>query len=257
MLDRLWNLPDNHRSFVMTKLRLRRLSTFAVGAMAFLAVALSSPPSAPSIDADRPEPPSPEEVQALVELYEWILGDTADGFRAFREEPLSEAIQNRKRGFDLFRGYNDRAARDEMLDGLPYGRLIASTARSEGLDALLFAALVEAESGFQPEAVSPVGAVGLAQVLPSTVELYGGGDPFDPARNLEVGARHFRILLDLFEGDLALALAGYNAGPGAVARFGDIPPYRETRAYVDRVLSRYVDYHRQLWQLSPANGWLF
>jgi soluble lytic murein transglycosylase-like protein len=230
----------------------------AVGAAAFLAVALSSPPSAPSIDSDRPEPPSPEEVQALVDLYQWILGDAAGSqFRAFGDEPLREAIQSRKRGFDLFRGYNDRAARDEILDSLPYGRLIASAARSEGLDALLFAALVEAESGFHPEAVSPVGALGLAQVLESTVELHGGGDPLDPARNLQVGARHLKMLLDLFEGDIALALAAYNAGPGAVARFGDIPPYRETRTYVDRVLSRYVDYHRQLWQHSPANGWLF
>lgn len=242
----------------MIRPRLRRLSTLAVGAVAFLAVALTSPPSAPSIDADRPEPPSPEEVQALVELYQWILGDAGDSrFRAFGDEPLSEAIQSRKRGFDLFRGYNDQATRDQILDRLPYGHLIAAAARREGLDALLFAALVEAESGFHPDAVSPVGAVGLAQVLPSTVELYGGGDPLDPGRNLQVGARHLRVLLDLFEGDLALALAAYNAGPGAVARFGDIPPYRETRHYVDRVLSRYVEYHRQLWQLSPANGWLF
>lgn len=234
------------------------MSTFAVGAAAFLAVALSSPPSAPSIDADRPEPPSPEEVQALVELYQWILGDAADSqFRAFGDEPISEAIQTRKRGFDLFRGYNDRASRDRILDRLPYGRQIASAARGEGLDALLFAALVGAESGFDPDAASPVGALGLAQVLPSTVDLYGGGDPLDPSVNLRVGARHLRVLLDLFEGDLALALAAYNAGPGAVTRFGDIPPYRETRTYVDRVLSQYVEYHRQLWQLSPANGWLF
>lgn len=240
------------------KLRVRQLSTFAVGAVAFLAVALSSPPSTPSIDADRPEPPSPEQVRALVELYEWILGDAAgDQFRAFRSEPLARAIQSRRRGFDLFRGYSDRAMRDEVLERLPYGRLIASAARREGVDALLFAALIEAESSFDPDAVSPVGALGLAQVLPSTVELYGGGDPLDPARNLQVGARHLRMLLDLFEDDLALALAGYNAGPGAVTRFGDIPPYRETRAYVDRVLSRYVDYHRRMWQLSPANGWLF
>lgn len=242
----------------MMKRHVRQLSRFAVGAAAFLAVALSSPPSTPSIDANRPAPPSPEEVRALVELYEWILGDAAGAeFRAFREEPLSRAIHSRKRGFDLFRRYNDRATRDEVLGRLPYGRLIASAARNEGVDALLFAALVEAESSFDADAVSPVGALGLAQILPSTVELYGGGDPFDPARNLQVGARHLRVLLDLFEDDLALALAAYNAGPGAVTRFGDIPPYRETRAYVDRVLSRYVDYHRQLWQLSPANGWLF
>ncbi len=101
----------------------------------------------------------------------------------------------------------------------------------------LVGAVARAESGLNPRAVSPAGALGLMQLLPSTAWALGVEDPFDPVQNAEAGARYLRQLLERFHGDVRLALAAYNAGPGAVERYGGIPPYAETRAYVKKVLA--------------------
>lgn len=106
-----------------------------------------------------------------------------------------------------------------------------------GLPAGLVEAVARAESALNPYAVSPAGALGLMQLMPATARAFGVTDPFDPAQNVEAGARYLRHLLDRFGGDLKLALAAYNAGPGAVRRFGGVPPYRETRRYVEKVLA--------------------
>ncbi len=226
--------------------------------LAFAAVVLYAPPSSPYVDRDQPPPPSREEVTALVDLYEWILGGRADGrFHAFQEPSLASAIENHRDGFELFRRYHGADSRLAVVARLRYGELIARSARRHDLDPLLVAAVVEAESGFDANAVSAAGALGLMQITPETVLQYGGGDPFDPAVNVEVGSRLLSGLLEEFEGDLALALAAYNAGPGAVQRFDGLPPYRETRAFIDRVLGLYVEHHRAVWQRSPDRGWLF
>jgi soluble lytic murein transglycosylase-like protein len=134
---------------------------------------------------------------------------------------------------------------DEVLDEVaaPAGgdlRAVASAAaRRHGLDPELVMAVVSVESGFRPEAVSAKGAQGLMQLMPRTAESLGVVDAFDPAQNLDGGARHLGQLLTLYGGDLAKALAAYNAGEGAVDRHGGVPPYRETRAYVKKVLERY------------------
>jgi hypothetical protein len=117
--------------------------------------------------------------------------------------------------------------------------LAAKVALRHGLDPDLVLAVVGVESGFRPEAVSPKGAQGLMQLMPETATALGVQDAFDPAANLDAGVRHLGSLLTLYGGDVARALAAYNAGEGAVARHGGIPPYRETRAYVRRVLERY------------------
>lgn len=101
----------------------------------------------------------------------------------------------------------------------------------------LFRALVQAESGFNPLAVSPKGAQGLTQLMPETASTLGVSDPFDPEQNVMAGARYLRQQLDRFGGDEHLALAAYNAGPGAVLRYNDVPPYPETRQYVARVMA--------------------
>jgi soluble lytic murein transglycosylase-like protein len=117
--------------------------------------------------------------------------------------------------------------------------LAAKVALRHGLDPDLVLAVVGVESAFRPEAVSPKGAQGLMQLMPDTAAALGVEDALDPAANLDAGVRHLGSLLTLYGGDVARALAAYNAGEGAVARHGGIPPYRETRAYVRRVLERY------------------
>lgn len=114
-------------------------------------------------------------------------------------------------------------------------RLIERVAGEHGVDAALVKAVVAVESGFQTRARSPKGAVGLMQVLPSTARQYGIANLYDPAANLQAGVRHLKGLLERLP--LALALAAYNAGEGAVQQFRGIPPYPETRAYVARVRS--------------------
>ncbi len=112
--------------------------------------------------------------------------------------------------------------------------IIAAASVRHGVDPALVWAIIAVESAFTPDARSPKGAMGLMQLMPATAAQYAVGDPFDPAQNIEAGTRHLRSLLDRF--DTTMALAAYNAGVGAVARFGGIPPYRETREYVARVL---------------------
>jgi len=118
-----------------------------------------------------------------------------------------------------------------------YAALIESTARQFNLHPELLHAVVRTESAYNPSAVSSAGAVGLMQLMPGTAERYGVKDIWDPAQNLRGGARYLRDLLNLFEHDLRLALAAYNAGEGAVIRHGrQIPPYPETQSYVRKVL---------------------
>ncbi|MER3472495.1 MAG: lytic transglycosylase [Armatimonadota bacterium] len=122
---------------------------------------------------------------------------------------------------------------------LPISELIARVAREEGVDESLVRAVVQAESGGNPNAVSPKGAMGLMQLMPRTAEAMGVSNPFDPEQNLRGGVRLLKGLLNEF-GDVRLALAAYNAGGPAVRQYGGVPPYAETQRFVQRVL--------QLWQ---------
>jgi len=131
------------------------------------------------------------------------------------------------------------------LEGDPFAgptlfeqRVIVAATRV-GIDPALVLAVVEVESGQAPDALSAKGAVGLMQVLPETAAEIGLPNAADPARNLEAGCRYLAELLDGFGGDVELALAAYNAGPGAVRHWGTVPPYRETRNFIARVAAVY------------------
>jgi soluble lytic murein transglycosylase-like protein len=129
------------------------------------------------------------------------------------------------------------AASSDGLNGLR--QLATDTARRHGLDPALVLAVAGVESAFETRAVSPKGAQGLMQLMPGTAKDLGVADPFDPAANLDGGTRYLRELLAKYDGDVTKALAAYNAGPGAVARHQGVPPYKETRDYVKKVLRRY------------------
>ena len=122
------------------------------------------------------------------------------------------------------------------FSGTAYRDLIKQAAERYALPITLIEAVIRVESNFDPRAISSKGAQGLMQLMPGTALLLGIHDVFDVAQNIDGGARHLRALVDRYAGNLAVALAAYNAGAEAVTRHGGIPPFAETRAYIDRVL---------------------
>lgn len=156
---------------------------------------------------------------------------------------LNAALGATPRRLSLFRNETAVDGRRELLRRMPFGAILAAAGERNRIDSLLLAAVVETESRFAPRAVSSCGAVGLMQLLPSTAEDYGVKDLRDPYSNVDAGSRYLRTLLDRFRGRPDLALAAYNTGAEVVARYGCVPPYRETQDFVRRVLTRY-DQHR-------------
>jgi soluble lytic murein transglycosylase-like protein len=128
--------------------------------------------------------------------------------------------------------------------GAPYDQLIESAASKYGIDPAVLKGLIKQESGFNPGAGSSAGAQGLTQLMPGTAASLGVTDLQDPAQSIDGGAHYLRMQLDRFAGDYSRALAAYNAGPGAVQRYGGIPPYAETRNYVQNVLTFASEYRQ-------------
>jgi soluble lytic murein transglycosylase-like protein len=138
-----------------------------------------------------------------------------------------------------------QSAGRRLVSGLELERAVAREAKQHRLQPALLFAVMKAESSFNPVVVSKAGAVGLMQLVPETAMRHGVRNLYDTDENVAGGARHLRYLLDRFHGNTRLALAAYNAGERKVDRYGKIPPYKETRHYVQKVLSYYRDYRKE------------
>lgn len=123
----------------------------------------------------------------------------------------------------------------ELLRQTPYGEVIAAVSEAHGVNPMLVRALIQVESNYKPRARSHRGAMGLMQLMPATARAYKVGNPYDPKANIAAGVKHLKSLIDRW--GVELALAAYNAGEGAVKKFNGVPPYRETRNYVSKILS--------------------
>ena len=163
--------------------------------------------------------PNGGEIRAHKSLLDEILPDEVPFARVVAIEALAASVS---------------AARAPMTPGAVRS-LVDTVAARVGLDRKLAHAVVSVESNYDPRAISPKGAMGLMQVMPVIVRQYGLDDPFDPEKNLEVGMRHLMTLLARF--DPSRALAAYNAGVGAVTKYGRVPPYRETQDYVRKIMA--------------------
>ena len=130
------------------------------------------------------------------------------------------------------------AVKVKLLD-VPFATLIASSARTHGVAPELVASVIAVESNFNPNAVSWKNARGLMQLMPGTAERFGVKNVLDPQQNIDAGTRYLKELLLKYDGDLVLTLAAYNAGPDRVEQYRSVPPYRETRDYVRRVIAKY------------------
>ena len=170
-------------------------------------------------------------VARIGELGTMLRPATATAAPAATTAPTQQAFSAQLAG-----AMSPTAATPAAAGSNPFAAEISAAAARNGVDPALLTGLIRAESNFDPNATSPAGAQGLAQLMPATAAGLGVTNPLDPAQAIEGGARYLRQQLDHFGGDPSKALAAYNAGPGAVERFGGVPPYQETQNYVRRVL---------------------
>jgi soluble lytic murein transglycosylase-like protein len=187
-------------------------------------------------------------------MYVKILSALAFAIAAIAQTKPSESIQKQlasvaiqresvRKQAELAAQYraSPPLARDTECDPLPVAEItpiIDAAAQSHHLQTKLLSAVIAQESGSRACAVSPKGAQGLMQLMAATVDQFRVADPFDPKQNVEAGAEYLKQLLDKYKGELSLALAAYNAGPGTVDHAGGIPDIKETKDYVDAILKK-------------------
>lgn len=171
---------------------------------------------------------------ASADIYRY---EDADGVVHFTDTPTDKRFKIFLKDLRKDRQLRTRFRLAAGGDPREYEHLINASAAKYGVSAALVKSVIQAESGYNPNAVSRAGASGLMQLMPGTAKSLNVTDSFDPKQNVDGGVRYLRFLLDTFKGDVSLALAAYNAGMSKVARYGGIPPYQETRTYVSRVLA--------------------
>jgi len=175
-------------------------------------------------------------IPARADVYAW---KDKDGRLVVSDRPGGPTIQHATyavRGVDTIR--TTRVDLGPAFNRAELHALADRHAETHAINPALVRAVIQAESAWNTRAVSPKGALGLMQLMPETATELGVVDPFDPGQNIKAGVQYLKRLLDRYEGNPELALAAYNAGPGAVAKYGGkVPPYRETQAYVRKIVS--------------------
>ena len=170
---------------------------------------------------------------------ESVNGRPSQDFQKILDNSMSEKLQNTPFSNKIFSSdlINKTTSNTNDIDSL-----IEQYSAKNGLDSAFVKAVIKQESGFQPNATSHCGAMGLMQLMPATANSLGVKDAYDPEQNIAGGTKYLKGLMDRFGNDKQLALAAYNAGPNAVKKYGGIPPYAETQNYVKKVLSKYDTY---------------
>lgn len=176
---------------------------------------------------------------ACADIYRY---EDSDGSVHFTDAPTDKRFKIFMRDIKKDKLLRTKFRLISVANPSEYEPLIRTCSEKYGVSSSLIKAVIHAESGYNPRAVSSKGASGLMQLMPGTARSLNVANSLDPKDNVEGGVKYLRFLLDTFHGDVSLALAAYNAGLGKVARYGGIPPYTETRTYVNRVLSYMQSY---------------
>lgn len=178
-------------------------------------------------------------VPAVADIYKY---EDENGVLHFTDAPTDRRFKIFMRDIKKDRKLRTSFKLSECRNPAEFEPIINACALEYGVDKALVKAVIQAESGYNPNAVSSKGAQGLMQLMPKTAQGLKVSNSFDPTENIRGGVRYLRFLLDTFKGDVALAVAAYNAGLSRVAQYGGVPPFEETRNYVSKVLSYQQSY---------------
>ncbi|MDD2734252.1 MAG: transglycosylase SLT domain-containing protein [Desulfuromonadaceae bacterium] len=173
------------------------------------------------------------------DIYRYV---DEDDIVHFTDAPTDRRFKIFMRDFKKDKALRTKLTYASSVNPAEYEQLIKNCSEKYGVNQSLVKAVIHAESGYNANAVSPKGASGLMQLMPATAKSLNVADRFNPKDNVDGGVKYLRFLLDTFRGDVSLAVAAYNAGLNNVAKYGGIPPYNETRTYVNRVLSYMKSY---------------